>query len=254
VVGSHGETLGAFLKPGFHSGTVPKTYAKLRRAAWREDKSVEKHREAIHHAEQAVSAFVTRELVTLLETAGTFAAGEVLVRSVEASGNRLRVSLARAGHDGLAVLHFEEQSGLLLASVATPGFLSALDEREHVDVSNGLAGLYAHAGVELVRERVAAALGPHLSYDVADEGLVVFREGEAWEAVYDLRARTPRIARIVRGEGSGRAAPRTLDLRRLRFDHRPLSFARWVGTWEAPAGERRLVAQAKGLLPPPRGS
>ena len=32
VIGSHGETMLRLLRPGFHSGTVPKLYAKLRRA------------------------------------------------------------------------------------------------------------------------------------------------------------------------------------------------------------------------------
>ena len=31
-IGLHGETMGRLLRPGFHSGTLPKRYAKLRRA------------------------------------------------------------------------------------------------------------------------------------------------------------------------------------------------------------------------------
>ena len=31
-VGAHGETMMRLLRPGIHSGTIPKTYAKLRRA------------------------------------------------------------------------------------------------------------------------------------------------------------------------------------------------------------------------------
>src|SRR5262249_58981978 len=32
MVGSHGETLARLLRPGFHSGTLPKLHAKLRKA------------------------------------------------------------------------------------------------------------------------------------------------------------------------------------------------------------------------------
>src|SRR5262249_26335691 len=36
-IGHHGETMIGFLKPGFHSGTIPKRFTKLRRAAWKSD-------------------------------------------------------------------------------------------------------------------------------------------------------------------------------------------------------------------------
>ena len=32
IIGHHGETMARLLRPGFHSGTLPKRFAKLRRA------------------------------------------------------------------------------------------------------------------------------------------------------------------------------------------------------------------------------
>jgi hypothetical protein len=37
AIGHHGESMIGFLRPGFHSGTIPKLFTKLRRAAWRGD-------------------------------------------------------------------------------------------------------------------------------------------------------------------------------------------------------------------------
>ena len=39
VIGAHGETMTALLVPGFHSGTLPKLFARLRHAARREDEA-----------------------------------------------------------------------------------------------------------------------------------------------------------------------------------------------------------------------
>src|SRR5690606_5317120 len=68
AVGHHSETMARLLKPGFHSGTVPKLYARLRRAErkarqngrW---KPIRKHRQALHHVELAIRRYVQREFI-----------------------------------------------------------------------------------------------------------------------------------------------------------------------------------------------
>src|SRR5262249_46333361 len=59
--GSHGETMARLLKPGLHSGTIPKAYSKLRRGGQA------KHRETLHHVEESIRAFAGGELAMLLE-------------------------------------------------------------------------------------------------------------------------------------------------------------------------------------------
>src|SRR5262249_37453245 len=50
MVGHHGETVRGLLRLGFHSGTVPKLYRKLRRAERRRDlAAARKQRDALHH-------------------------------------------------------------------------------------------------------------------------------------------------------------------------------------------------------------
>ena len=55
MVGSHGETVLRLLRPGFHSGTLPKLYAKLRRAKGRK---LRKQKEALHDVAECVRHFV----------------------------------------------------------------------------------------------------------------------------------------------------------------------------------------------------
>src|SRR5262249_5930165 len=81
-IGHHGETMGALLKPGLHSGTLPKLWTKLRRAAKKGDGSVEKHKESMREIEEIVERFVDRELVTLLRETTRWSGGAVHVGHV----------------------------------------------------------------------------------------------------------------------------------------------------------------------------
>ena len=70
AVGSHGETMLRLLKPGFHSGTLPKLYHKLRRldrkaASFRRSVRRQALYEKLHHCEEAIRHHVERELFAL---------------------------------------------------------------------------------------------------------------------------------------------------------------------------------------------
>ena len=68
IIGTHGETMPRLLRPGIHSGTISKRFAKLRRA---ERKSLaggdpgvaRKHREALHHVETELRRYIEREFL-----------------------------------------------------------------------------------------------------------------------------------------------------------------------------------------------
>jgi hypothetical protein len=204
LVGSHGETMLGFLLPGFHSGTVPKLYRKLRRAAWRDDPSVDTHRAGLHHVAEAVRRFIERELLTLVAELGVVARGEWTVdeHGVVVSGNRLRAEITRSGHEHeheRAAPHFslafEEQSGRLLVDLTDHGLLAELSDDQRGLLELALVGLYHRAGVSIVRQQLEAILStaaadqpgsPTLEYDIADEGLVVWERDRPGTVVYRL--------------------------------------------------------------------
>jgi hypothetical protein len=249
-IGHHGETMGGLLRPGLHSGTLPKLWAKLRRAARKGDGSVEKHREAMREIEEAVERFVDRELCAILAESDLFR-GAVHVSRVALASNRVRVEIRRGAHgEGEGggepcAIAFEEQSGWLVAGVAGAGWAAALDAGERVVVENALAGLYHRAGVDLVREQIEAALPPTARYDIADEGLVVWPPGFATEIVYDLSSQRSTIAAKVRGEATAEAAP-ALDRASLRFREQGLRWTDWVAAW---SGAPSRVVKGASLLP-----
>ncbi len=241
-IGHHGEAMSALLKPGIHSGTLPKLWAKLRRASRKGSGAAKKHEEALRELEEAVEHFVDRELCALLREGG-FSAGEVRVARVALGSNRARVELALDERARPVTISFEEQSGWIVASVPRAGWLPSLEERDRLLFENALAGLYHLGSVDFVREQIEAEIGD-VPYDVADEGLVVWPAGYGAEVVYDLHAQgaiTPR----ARGEGKVERAP--IERAAIAFHDQPIAWKDWVEAWK-PGASIRLV-RGTSLLP-----
>jgi hypothetical protein len=234
-IGHHGETMASFLRPGFHSGTIPKIYTRLRRAAWKGDeRGVARQKEALHHVEEAIERFVDRQLVSMLNEVAAFRATDVAVHHVEIGSNRVQISLAcpTVGPNPV-VIRFEQQSGWIVASLADAGWSGALDERQRDIFEIAIAGFYKLSGVDILREQVEDVLrrGGTVTpaYDIADEGLVVW-PGNRFEieVVYDLRS--AKLRPTVRG-GPDDAEPLDLAGYHALFGREPLYWAVWSTTW-----------------------
>lgn len=242
AIGHHGETMLRLLRPGFHSGTLPKLYARLRRAERRAHrngdwKAARQLREALHHVEASIRHFGERELVVFLNESKSWTAGRVQLAAVEAGSNRVRLELAcpALGEPHL-LLRFEEQSGWLLAHVSQPGWLARLSGEQAAVLATALIGFYKKAGVDLVREQIAALLEPICPpYDIADTGLVLWPgEGYETEVLYDLSAGPLLYPRVVRGRKATEMP--VLAAAQLLFRDQPVAWTDWVAAWEL--GER----------------
>jgi hypothetical protein len=234
-IGHHGETMVGFLKPGFHSGTIPKRFTKLRRAAWKADeRAVARHRHELHHVEDAIRTFVDRELVSMLDAAPAFRITDVAVAHVAIGSNRVHVDLACPSvAPDLARIAFEQQSGWTVASIPERGWIDRLSDDQRQILEIALAGFYKRSGVDLVREQLEHALaGDHPSppYDISDEGLVVWPgQGYQTEAIYDLRAAQP--APVLRGTPWSGELP-TLADRHALYRRESLTWSAWTAVWE----------------------
>jgi hypothetical protein len=235
AIGHHGESMVGFLKPGFHSGTVPKLFTKLRRAAWKGDeRHVAKHREGLHHVSEAVEKFAERELVALLVEAVPFRVRDLAVQHVEIKSNRIEIQIrALSVAAELLTIRFEQQSGWLVASIPSPGWIDHLDDGQREIFEIALAGFYKLAGVEIVREQVEHALRGDTertpAYDIADEGMLVW-PGHNYdtEVVYDLRSSS--LAPNIRGQAYD-GLP-SLSGRRAIFGREPLHWSTWSSAWQ----------------------
>jgi len=251
VVGHHGETVPRLLRPGFHSGTLPKLYARLRRAvrqahAGGDGRAARRYEDALHHVEEAVRHFAERELVALINGSRRWRGGPVRVDKVHAGTNRIRLELGcpMLGGDNLQ-LWFDDQSGWLLARISETGWLPA-DAAQAAVVDLALTGFYKQAGVDLIGWHIDRSLEPACwAYDITDEGLVVWPDGDyATKVVYDLRDGPEMRPRVV--AGSPRRDLPILRSDQLIFRNRPIEWSAWVEAWEL---DQSGAEPAKPLVP-----
>jgi hypothetical protein len=191
-----------------------------------------------------VRHFVEREMFRILVGDPRWPHGELEVRQLAVSANRIGIAIGcRALSGGAAVLRFDEQSGSLVAGLAEVGFVASLEGHARVLFENAVAGLYQLAGVDFVREQLEAAVGADVPYDLTDQGLVVWPgPGYTVEAVYPLRARAGAVAPKIHG-GTPARPPPPLDVRALSFHRQPIAWDAWVAAWRPDLGVQvtRLV-------------
>jgi hypothetical protein len=261
MIGHHGETMVRLMRPGFHSGTLPKLFAKLRRAERRAErrgtwKAARRLRETLHHVEASIGHFAERELIAFLKASKGWAAAPVELVAVEAGSNRVRVRLSGppandGNQDGdsdpnIFELHFEQQGGRLLAHIARPGWLPRLSADQTAVFVTALLGCYHKAGVNLVREQIEAALAPACPpYDLDHEALAVWPSGGFdVEVKYDL-SEAP-LLHPHGPEGGPAAALPILAANQIIFDNQAITWEDWVAGWDRDQGS---IGNPQSVLP-----
>jgi hypothetical protein len=240
VVGAHGETVRRLLQPGFHSGTVPKLYARLRQAEreavrtgnWRAARS---YRRGLQEVERSLRLLVTREWVTLLQQTPGWQGQRLGVGRVILASNRIAVELVHADFlpDPVRV-EWEERSGWLIAGIQQPGWLGRLTAEQRPGMTAALAGLYKLAGIDLVREQVGAQLPAAAAdgFDVSSRGLVIrppSRQGRA--LLYDLGDPKDQI-RPRTLAGAPTANGPVLEAASVVFARVAIPWDQWVAFWQ----------------------
>lgn len=148
TIGSHGETMRGLLRPGFHSGTVPKIFRKLRRADIRHDRHAASHlHHELHHVEEGVARFVERELIALLEQFPEWGGRQVRLGRVSFGCQRTVIELECGDGDPLRIA-VENRAGRIGATVESAGWTGRLDATRRDAMSAALGGLFDMAAAE----------------------------------------------------------------------------------------------------------
>lgn len=246
MIGQHGETMPRLLRPGFHSGTLPKRYAKLRSAErkarakgiW---KSVRKNLMALQEIERELRRFIEREGLALLDKSGHFGAHPPTLRDVRLATNQVRFDLEIGPAVGR--LRFETKAGLLMAAfdLSRSGELST-EQRAALDLA--IEGLYFSAATNLVPQRTLAELQrDDIRLDVSPEGLLLRPiDDPGTEARYAWTSDGPMTPQVI-GRWSRRPLP-VLERRQVWFDEQPMAWTDWLAAW-------KRVAQAPPTSPNP---
>jgi hypothetical protein len=257
IVGSHGETLVRLMKLGIHSGTLPRLFARLRRAARRANparrlRGLMGYYAKLHHLELNVRRFVEREFVGFLTESTAFEGIEMKVGRTELGTNSLRAEIRapQLGNDPLWIA-FEVDAGRMVAGVWRVGWAENLSDPQRDVLAGLLVGFYRIGGVELVREQIEARLGRRASpYDVTEAGLTLLPGTTRQQAVvYDLDGGPIIVPRIEGRPSNGSASPDdypAVDSVSLIFNRTPTLWSDWVDAWSRDDAREAFPT----LLPP----
>jgi hypothetical protein len=251
VVGHHGETMVRLLRPGVHSGTIPRAFDRLRSAA-REaasggsSKGVHRARESIHHVEEAVRHFVEREFLALCDASPTLAGLGVGPAEVAVATFRILVEV-RQGDSGAPpwVLGLEERLGWLVAGTVEPGWTADLGPGRRRALELAVSGFFKKAGVALVREQVREALDPPgCEYAIIPGGL------RAWLLDHPDEPVEHRLGAL--GGAAAAIGPPHLDHGQIAFHRGEIGWAWWVQAWTRDeAGQPVPLPPTGPVLPRP---
>lgn len=241
-IGPHGEPLLRLLRLGFHSGTLPRLFGRLRQAGCRPSDTgawqpVHRQLQGLQAIESAIRAFLERELIGLLAANRTTAELRLRVDRIQLEGHRVVAEIERHGAGGGTQsaplqLSFQERAGWIIAALPQRGWLDAAPVGQQDAVYQALRGLYHAAGVHLVWEHVQARCGPDaVWYDFRVEGLWL------WDSDRLADARLVRFRDVPPGDFDKRPArpspvmsPELLD--ELFFSRDRLDWEAWVRLWD----------------------
>ncbi|MCH2202040.1 MAG: hypothetical protein MK102_08720 [Fuerstiella sp.] len=182
LVGSHGEPVSRLIRPGVHSGTIPKAFARLRRlerqsASFRRFSQRRAWQDVLHHAERDLCRFVQRDLLRLLEYCPVWRNTDLRLSSVQISCNSILVTLDSDLIEGRPIrILIQEQSHWIVVSVVERGLLRNVSPAQLHSFGTALLGFYRKAGADIVREQIERNLVGTHPYDVCSTGLIVWPE------------------------------------------------------------------------------
>lgn len=259
-VGVHGETIRGYFQPGFHSGTLPKLFAKIRHAETRAMQTgnysaVRQYRGSLAEIEDSLLKFMNREFCVLLRQAPAWAGQDLDARRVELSSNRIRFHLAHPKYPEQPLLAtLENRAGWIVADMSSAPWLAALSAEALADLHNALIVLLKIAGVDLVSEQIRLLLPSlHDRFDFNANGLVIWpAERQGKELNVDLR---PDSEPRERADIDPSISVLMWDPERVLFSDRVLTRGECLVIWSPRSDRneppRRLMPEVPILPTPP---
>lgn len=240
AVGSHGETVARLLRPGFHSGTLPKLFRRLRRlehqpSSLRRFTARRAGRLQLEHVEEAIRNFVERELIRLLQLCPVWSQLDVTCGHIHAASNSFAVDLdcVQLGPHPVQLL-FQEQSGWVAASVPQQGWLASASREQRLSFKNALAGFYRKSGIDLVREQIEQHLTATHEYDINTEGLAIWPNGMfSHELQVDLER--PGLLRALPASEAAAAGFMPVERAAVVFSDSATTWTDWEELWSPKA-------------------
>ena len=239
-VGSHGETVARLLRPGFHSGTLPKLFRRLRRlehqsASFKRFSARRAARGRLEHVETAIRSFVERDLIRLLQLCPVWSGTGLRCGHIHAASNSFSVEIecSLLGETPLVLL-FQEQSSWVAASIHETGWLRFASADQLRSFQNAIEGFYRKGGIDLVREQLEANFIHNHPYDINAEGLAIWPNGMfSYELQVDLNRAGP--IRPVPSSEAAAAGINSAERDAVVFSESQTHWVDWEALWTIPA-------------------
>ncbi len=250
IVGGHGETIPRLMRPGFHSGTLPKLFRRLRRlelgpASLKRYRTRRTQRSRLEHVQRDVRRFVERELIHLLQLIPCWSSAGLRCGRVHVASNSIQLDI-HCDHVAEApmILLMQEQSGWIAASIAQSGWSDFASSEQNLSFAHALAGFYRKCGIDLVREQLRRHLVFNHQYDINAEGLAIWPSGLFHrEITVDLHRRI-HVRPVPASEAATYGIVPT-ERSLVVFSDSQMPWADWTALWlprENAAGDRSTPA------------
>jgi len=260
AIGSHGETALRFLKPGFHSGTLPKLFQKLRRAQSQaqsggDSRKPARVRETLRHNAETIRHFADRIITPYLAASPAWREAPPAVDSVHVASRRfeLKIVFPKASTAMRAVV--EEQSGWLVVRFPEGDWLEQIQGERRTPFRNAIVGWCLQCGIDFstlqIEAALAARIGPGWRFDICDRGLAVWRPETGAETTFHLD-RDAAVYPAVKSE-TGNPILASIDARSLWLGKHPVRWEEWLKAWSPREGSADLWPGIK-LFPGDTGS
>ncbi len=165
ALGHHGETMRRYLRPGFHSGTVPRLRARQRKQ-WRAARNANRRfhpggeLDELDHVAESVAHFVERDALALLNRHPAWRDGPLSVAEVRLGSRYAEADLARPGVAEPVGLVFWLRGDSVALEVARPGWLAEVPTDGCRALEVTLAAIAAMAGAVLADSPSPCAAPP----------------------------------------------------------------------------------------------
>jgi hypothetical protein len=191
-VGHHGETMRRLLLPGFHSGTIPRLFARLRRIHARGSRRagggfgrIDRQRHELQHD---IATFFERDVIGLLERAAACEGLGITVDEVRLAVDRITVALGATDIDSPPlVVELARHGDSIESRIIDTGWLDGLPAEAEQPVRLAIAGYHRLAAADDATAAFADLPGAPPTVSAAGEELVPVAPiawatwREAWE-------------------------------------------------------------------------
>ena len=150
AIGHHGETMRGLFRVGFHSGTVPKLYRKLRKhheAGMPDRRLLAREHNDLEHLQQAIANLITREILPLWNQNSELRECQITVGSVTLGCQSATIELSAATGDRPLQILIAMQGEQIFGSVQEYSWAKSLSATAMRSLETGIHGAFAFCAV-----------------------------------------------------------------------------------------------------------